>query len=372
MDSPILRVNYKPHLPARMDHGVAIVGCGGIVNYGHLPAYRQHRLSVVGCFDVNPEAARKTAAQHALPRVYASLEELLADPAVEIVDVAVQPWHQRPIAEQALAAGKHLLCQKPLSDSVVDAIAIQAAAQRHGRKVAVNQQMRWSAGIAAAKDLIARGFIGQPTDAQIQVSASTPWEMWPWLAESPRLEVQYHSIHYLDAMRFLFGDPEWVTSRHARFPLQKARAETKTITVLDYAGGMQALVAVNHYDLSGDNYATFRFLGTEGLIKGTIGLMYNYPAGRPDTLEAHSKSFAPDLWFDVKLEGLWIPDAFIGPMASLMEAIQTGGTPATDVSDNVRTVKLVDACYISATRQRAVRLEELDEINHLQSLVAGG
>ncbi len=365
MDSPILRVNYKPQIPLKTDYGIGIVGCGGIVNYGHLPAYKQHGLNVIACYDANPEAARKTADQHGIPKVYDSLEALLADGEIEIVDIAVQPWHQRRIAEQALEAGKHLLCQKPLADSVMDAMAILNAARRSGRKVAVNQQMRWSAGIAAAKDLISRGFIGQPTDAQIQVSSITPWHLWPWLAQSPRLEVQYHSIHYLDAMRFLFGDPEWITSRHARYPMQKAQAETKTITVLDYAWGMQALVAVNHYDESGDNYATFRFLGTEGLIKGTIGLMYNYPAGRPDTLEAHSRSFAPDVWFDLKLEGLWIPDAFIGPMASLMEAIQTGGKPATDVSDNINTIRLVDACYISATRQRSVNFNEFEEIDAL-------
>ena len=365
MDSPILRVNYKPRLPPRTDYGIGVVGCGGIVNYGHLPAYTQHNLNVVACTDANPDAAHRTASQHHIPKVHASLEDMLGDPEVEIVDIAVQPWHQRGIAERALAAGKHLLCQKPLADTVMDALAIVNAARRCGRLVAVNQQMRWSAGIAAARDLIARGFIGQPTDAQILVSAITPWHMWPWLAQSPRLEVQYHSIHYLDAMRFLFGDPEWITSRHARYPLQQAQAETKTITVLDYAWGMQALVSVNHYDESGDHYATYRFLGTEGIIKGTIGLMYNYPAGRPDTLEAHSRTFAPDVWFDLKLEGRWIPDAFIGPMASLMEAIQTGGRPATDVTDNINTIRLVDACYLSAARQRSVRFDEFEEIDNL-------
>jgi len=371
MDSPILRVNYKPQLPSKIDYGIGIIGCGGIVNYGHLPAYRKHGLNVVGCFDINSEAAQKTAEQHGIPRVYDALDDLLRDPEIEIVDIAVQPWHQRRIAEQALAAGKHLLCQKPLADGIVDAIAILRAAQQSGLKVAVNQQMRWSAGIAAAKDLISRGFIGQPTDAQIQVSASTPWHMWPWLAESPRLEVQYHSIHYLDAMRYLFGDPEWITSRFAKYPLQKARAETKTITVLDYAWGMQALVAVNHYDESGDNYATFRFLGTEGLIKGTIGLMYNYPTGRPDTLEAHSDKFAPDVWFDVRLEGLWIPDAFIGPMASLMAAIQSGGKAVTDITDNINTMRLVDACYISATKHRTVHFGEFEEIDRLLAGASG-
>jgi predicted dehydrogenase len=351
--------DYKPELPPKADYGIGIVGCGGIVNYAHLVAYKNNHLNVIACFDVNSEAAKKTAETHGIPKVYATLDELLVDPAIEIVDIAVQPWHQRGIAEKALAAGKHLLCQKPLSDKFEDAKAIAAAGKRAGRKVAVNQQMRWSAGIAAARDLISKGVIGQPTDAQIQVTTNTPWHMWPWLATSPRLEVEYHSIHYLDAMRSLFGDPEWVTSRHAKYPKQGAIAETKTITILDYADGLQALVAVNHHDESPDSYATFRFLGTEGIIKGTIGLMYNYPHGRPDTFEIHRHEDKPEDWQAIQLEGLWIPDAFIGPMASLMEAIQTGGAPVTDAEDNLNTLRIVEAVYRSAQENRSVKPKEI-------------
>jgi len=347
--------DYKPKLPPKTDYGIGIVGCGGIVNYAHLIAYKNNKLNVVACYDINPEAAQKTAETHGISKVYATLDELVADPAVEIVDIAVQPWYQREIAEKALATGKHLLCQKPLSDVFSNAVAIVEAGKKAKRKIAVNQQMRWSAGIAAARDLVKRGFIGLPTDAQIQVTTNTPWHMWPWLANSPRLEVQYHSIHYIDSMRSLFGDPEWVTSRHAKYPKQGAQAETKTITVLDYASGLQAMVAVNHHDESGDGYATFRFLGTEGIMKGTIGLMYNYPHGRPDTFEIHSNVIEPETWFNIKLEGMWIPDAFIGPMASLMEAIQTDGVPVTDASDNLNTLRIVAAAYLSAAENRSVR-----------------
>jgi predicted dehydrogenase len=122
---------------------------------------------------------------------------------------------------------------------------------------------------------------------------------------------------------------------------------------------MQGLVAVNHHDHSGDSFATYRFLGTDGVLKGTIGLLYDYPRGRPDTLQAHSTARSPELWFDVKLEGMWIPDAFIGPMASLMEAIQTDGTPATDAADNLQTLRVIEAAYRSAAEHRSVRLDEI-------------
>ncbi|MEN9933580.1 MAG: hypothetical protein RLZZ387_159 [Chloroflexota bacterium] len=359
MTATPLDLRYKPELPPKHDYGIGVIGCGGIVNYAHLPAYKANGLHVVACYDLSAEAARQTASAHGIPRVYEELDALLADPAIEIVDIAVPAWEQRPIAERALAAGKHLLCQKPLSENLEDARAIAEAGRRAGRKVAVNQQMRWSAGIAAARDLISRGFIGQVTDAQIQVTTSTPWHMWPWLREAPRLDVMYHSIHYIDSMRSILGDPEWVTSRHAKFPGQPERAETKTVTVMDYASGAQALIAVNHHDESGDHSATFRFLGTEGVIRGTIGLLYNYPHGRPDTLQCRSTRTTPAVWYDVALEGLWIPDAFIGPMASLMAAVQSGGAPATDASDNLGTLRAVHAAYLSAAEHRSVRPDDL-------------
>jgi len=351
--------DYLPTLPAKTDYGIGIIGCGGIVNYGHLIAYRNHNLNVVACYDANPDAARKTAAAHHIPTVHTSLEALLADPAVQIVDIAVQPQHQRGIAEQAFAAGKHVLCQKPLADTFANANAIVQAAERAGLKAAVNQQMRWSAGIAAARDLINKGVIGQPTDAQIQIAANSDWSLWPWLMVSPRLEIAFHSIHYLDTLRALFGNPAWVTSRHSKYPGQAEAAETKTITVLDYATGLQALVAVNHADKSPDHYATFRFLGTVGIIKGTIGLMYNYPNGRPDTFEVHLHSEPAEQWHTFDLKGVWIPDAFIGPMASLMDAIQNDGEPDTSVADNLNTIRVVEAAYVSAAENRSVRLEEI-------------
>jgi predicted dehydrogenase len=363
MTDELLDLDYKPHMPPKTDYGIAIVGCGGIVNYAALPTYVEHKLNVVGCYDVNRQAAESTAEQFHIPSVYDSLDDLLADPAVEIIEISVPPQYQLGIARQCAAAGRHLLCQKPLSNKLAQAAEIVRLAREAGVKLAVNQQLRWGQGIRAARTLMRKGWIGQVTDASIQVSVDTPWDMWGWLVESPRLEVMYHSIHYIDAMRSLFGDPVWITSRHTRYPLQgNTQGETKTITVLDYESGLQALIADNHYNQSDDYFAIFRFIGTEGVITGTLGAMYNYPDGRPDTMEWSSKRYYPDKRFEAKLEGKWIPDAFIGPTASLMRAIQEDGAPETSGDDNIQTLRIVEACYLSAAENRSVRLDECQAI----------
>ena len=345
-------------LPPKHDAGIAIVGCGGIVNYAHLPAYRAHRLNVVACFDADRAAAEKTAAEHAIPRIAASLAELLALPDVAIVDVAVPPWHQLAVVEQVAAAGKHLLCQKPLSNRYPEAVRIVELARAAGVKLAVNQQMRWDAGIRVARQLIEQGAIGQPVDARIEVSVRTPWELWPWLAQTPQLEVMFHSIHYLDSLRYLFGDPVRVFAAHGRYPDQQAIGETNTLTALSYDADLRVVVDVNHMNWSDDAYATFRFLGTTGIVRGTIGLLYDYPHGRVDTLEYQANA-EPREWHAASLSTRWIPDAFIGPVASLIEAIQTGGEPLTSGADNLKTLQLVHAAYRSAADGRAVTPAEI-------------
>jgi predicted dehydrogenase len=345
-------------LPPQTDYGIGIIGCGGIVNYAHLPAYKAAGFTVLACYDKNPETAARTAQAHGIPSIAASIDDLLADPAIAIVDIAVTPWDQAEIVGRAIAAGKHLLCQKPLADRYEDAVRVVGLAAQAGVKLAVNQQMRWDAGIRVSKQLIEQGALGIPADCRVDVSIRTPWHMWPWMAESARLEIMYHSIHYQDSMRYLFGDPERVTSIHDRWPGQPEIGETRTLTAFHYADDRRVTIDVNHHNWSDDAYARFRFLGTEGIISGTLGLLYDYPTGRVDTL-SFQPSREPREWFDAQLSTWWIPDAFVGPMASLMEAIQTGGEPLTSGADNLGTLRTVFAAYRSAAEGRTISLDEI-------------
>lgn len=337
--------------------GIGIVGCGGIVRQGHLPAYRQGGLSVRAVFDLDPERAQAVADEFQVPIVASSVDELVTTPGVEVVDVAVPPWVQPEVVDAAASNGRHALCQKPFALDLQTARRMVETAEAAGVLLAVNQQMRWDAGIAASRDLVARGAIGRPTEGQIQVSSASGWHLWPWLAPVPRLEIMYHSIHYLDAMRSVLGDPEWVTSVHGRHPDQApVQGETKTCTLLDYADGRQALVAVNHYNQHGPPFGEFRFLGTAGTLEGTLGITYDYPDGRPDTLTLHRAGREPRS-FD--LDTRWVPDAFLGPMTDLMDAVATGRTPITSGRDNLRTLAVVFGAYRSAAERRSIRVEEV-------------
>lgn len=345
-------------VPAEQRLPIAIVGAGVIVDVAHLPAYHRGGLEIAGIYDIDQARASDVAARHAIPRVYDSLDELVADDRVHVVDVAVTPAAQPGIVEAVIDAGKHVLCQKPLALDPVTAAGLVAHADRADRVAAVNQQLRFSESMVVAKAIVDAGWIGTPVAIRIDVDIATDWRAWPWLMTSNRLEVQYHSIHYLDAVRHLVGDPVAVFGRGTRFPGQLPQAETRTTSVLVYPGDLQATVSVNHENLSGDVRATFRVDGSDGVIDGTFGLLYDYPHGRPDTMQVWSRSLPTDGWLPYPVTSRWLPDAFLGPMASLLAAIHDGEEPITSARDNLITVAVVDALYRSMDSRRVETVDE--------------
>jgi len=335
---------------------IVIVGAGEITDLAHLPAYREHGLEIVGITDLNQERAEEVAERHGIPRVYASLEEVAADRDVAVVDIAVYPWVQYEVAVPLLDAGKHLLCQKPISYDYDEAEKLVRHAAERGCMMAVNQQMRFSETVAAVKAMVDQGWIGEPYELSWDFHVYTPWEAWDWVTDLPRLDLNQFTIHPLDSTRFILGDPAWVYGTQAREPGQPQAGETRTISVLEYEGDTRAFLRSFHKNHCGDPRAEFRIDGTGGSIRATIGLMYDYPVGRADTLELNSRVIPTDGWLPYPVMSRWIPAAFIGPMASLLEAIATGGMPETNGEDNLGTLRLLRALYRSGERHEVVKL----------------
>ena len=334
---------------------IAIVGAGGIVDGQHLVAYRKAGLEVVGITDVDLDRARDVADRHGIPSVYADLDELLADDRVGVVDIAVPVTEQPAIFRAVVGAGKHILAQKPFTVDPQTAYELAGLAADTGIVAAVNQQLRFDEGIAAAHRMIELGWIGELTTFTLTVNVFTDWKLWSWAKTMERLEIMVHSIHHHDTMRWFMGEPTSVYAIGGRVPGQYPVGETRTQSSFRFANGSTALIYANHMNLGGDDTAEFRIEGTGGAIRGTLGLMYDYPDGRPDTLEVSSTVVPTDGWVQYPVTQRWFPDAFIGTMGSVLEAIATGSTPRSAVADNVKTIELVAALYRSMESNEVVR-----------------
>ncbi len=164
-----------PRFPSRPLPKVGIVGCGGIVRGPHLTAYLAHQVPIAGIFDPSPEAVSQVRERIPEVHVYSSLEELLEDPQVEIVDAATHVQPRMEIVRKALRAGKHVLSQKPLAADVPTARSLIEESERCGRLLAVNQNGRWSPPWRKAHALIRAGAIGEVIDITHVFDTSLQW-----------------------------------------------------------------------------------------------------------------------------------------------------------------------------------------------------
>lgn len=329
-------------------NSIGIVGCGEIVESAQLPAYETAGFSVVGVTDIDEKKAQKVADTFDI-EAFSDVDTLANE--VDVIDIAVPPQFQLEIVKIAVNAGCHVLCQKPLALEFSEAVEIADRIEAAHVMGAVNQQMRWEKSMRAVADLCSNGELGTPLRASLEINIETDWADWEWMCSEPRLEVFFHSIHYLDVMRFLFGEPEGVHSTMAQVPDQSAAGETRTVHVLEYADPLRATIDVNHNNWA-DPYARFRFEGTSGVVRGRIGLFDYYPDSGPDTFEFLSQS--ADEWESHKVPDAWFPDAFIGTMGSLLEAIENGTVPPTHPGDNLETLRLANATYQSVIEGRTI------------------
>jgi predicted dehydrogenase len=357
--SDLLNASFDQPFPQRTDRGIGIVGAGGIVNAAHLPAYRKAGLNVRAIADLDREAAIRTAAAYEIPVVCETFDELIERKDVEIVDIAVTPMAQTELAAKAVVAGKHVLCQKPLSETYEAAESLVATAHSAGVRLAVNQQLRWDQMIRFTKALVEAGQYGELTSGLYDIDIFTDWSMWPWISRRPRLEYFYHSIHYLDSIRFIFGEPTSLVASVARYPGQEAKGESRSYTILEYRDTLRVVVLVNHNNWSSSRRAIVRCHGTEGQSEGTLGSLYDYPYGRPDTFGFVMRG--TEWSFSRTFTERWIPDAFIGPMAELMCAIEEDREPLTNGRDNLKTLALIHAAYRSVAEGRRVVIDDRSE-----------
>jgi len=325
---------YDPH----PDLGIGIIGAGTIVEKAHLPAYRDAGFSVRGVTDLDEEQARRVADAFDL-EVYADLDALLDDDAVDVVDIAVPPWEQRDVVEQVVETGRHVLCQKPLADSLEDARAIVEVTESVDVVAAVNQQLRWEGSIRAANEFIADGGIGSPLRARFAFDIETDW--FGWLSEVRRLSLLYFDIHAIDALRYLFGTPKRVYAIGGRHPGQTAHGETRALTILDYEEELYATVETDH-DSTTQRQATYHVVGTEGAVRGSIELLEDAEQDRTTTFEYRSRD---EDWTTHELRNARYPDAFVGPMGMVLECIVADREPMTAPRDNLKTLQVINAAY---------------------------
>jgi len=328
---------------------IIIIGAGSIVHDAHLPAYQKAHFPVAALVDTDLEKAAALAQQFSVPLATTSLAEAIDKaPKNSAFDLAVPAGAILDVLPQ-LPDGAAVLIQKPMGNTLAEAEQILTLCRNKRLIAAVNFQLRYAPAMLAAKRITDAGLLGELHDMEVVVSAYMPWDLWTFLSSAPRLEILYHSIHYIDLVRSWFGNPERVTAKTLRNPLTAKLAATKSVITLDYGDWKRVYIATNHGHRYADSQCSYaQWEGMEGALRAGMGVNLDYPKGRPDTL-CFAKREAG--WQELPPRGNWFPDAFAGSMGSL-QAHVTGDTNIlpTSVEDAIDTMRTVEAAYISSER----------------------
>jgi predicted dehydrogenase len=245
-----------------------------------------------------------------------------------------------------------ILIQKPMGENLEDAKQILNICREKRLTAGINFQLRHAPNVVEARKMINAGRIGEVYDIEVRVTVFTPWNNWKFLFDIPRVEIVYHSIHYIDLIRSFMGDPESVYAKTIKHPKMTELASTKSCIILDYGDTKRATISTNHgHDFGPEKQESFvKLEGTEGAIKMQLGVNLNYPKGLPDTFE-YSIIAEGESWQTLDLKGNWFIEAFPGPMAGLMKKVKNPDyTYINSVEDAIHTMEVVAASHLSSDR----------------------
>jgi predicted dehydrogenase len=343
------------------DYTIGCVGAGMIMAECHLAAYNQAGFRVAAIASRTPARAEEVAARWHIPVVHETPRDLIADPDVQILDLAFPPDQQPDLIRLGLGAPniKAILAQKPIALSLDEAIVLRDEARQAGKIVSVNQNMRYDQSIRVLKQIIDAGALGEIVFAQIDMHAIPHWQ--PFLAAYDRLTLANMSVHHLDVLRFLFGEAVSISTTSRPDPRTRFdHTDGIVVSVIRFASGTLALCVEDVWsgprapDYDDDEFISWRVEGMDGVARGTIG----WPKSRPSTLSYASRTQTGGKWVTPDWATMWFPHAFIGVMEQLQHAVKTGEPPALSIADNVSTMALVEAGYRSLAERRTVDLAE--------------
>jgi predicted dehydrogenase len=344
---------------------IGIIGAGGI-SEAHLEAIRDEpRAEVVAIADVSEETAAMRAARHNIPRVYSDYRKMLEETETDAVVICVPNYLHAAAAKAALAAGKHVLCEKPMAMNGQEAEEMIAAAKKAGTILMVGQNNRFRSEARYVKRLLDEGKLGHVYHAKagwVRRNGIPGWGSWFTRKEmaggGPLIDI---GVHMLDLTLWLVGHPKPATvlgQTYAQFgPRKRGLSEWGRIDDSGYYDVEDLAVAMitfeNGFTLNLDaSWAShiekenvfLHLYGSEGgtslhLMDERVSLYHEWN-GAPATTDVQPKK---------EKERVLLFRNFI-------DSIEGTDTPVCTPEQALYINRLIDAIYLSAQTGEAVKL----------------
>jgi 1,5-anhydro-D-fructose reductase (1,5-anhydro-D-mannitol-forming) len=299
--------------------------------------------------------AEAFAEEHQVPAAYDAIEQLLEDPSVDVVYISTTNERHCQQTLAAAAAGKHVLCEKPLALSVADAVTMRDACAGAGVVMGTNHHLRHAPTIRAMRRLVAEGAIGTPRAVRVFHAVGLPERLQTWRVQSTEagggvaLDI---TVHDTDTLRFLLDDEVVeVTALETNQGMAVEGLADGMMGVMRFSSGV---LASFHDAFTVPHAGTgLELHGTEGSLIGR-GVMTQQPDGdvflrRGDTEEQVDIGSREDL--------------YVRAVRQFNDAVVDGGTPAASADDGIKSLAVGLAAAESSATGRAVGVADPMQAN---------
>ncbi|PSJ46999.1 gfo/Idh/MocA family oxidoreductase [Zobellella taiwanensis] len=387
------------------DFGIAILGAG-MIGAAHASGYRAHQsrfqrdganFQLLTVCDARQEAAEALATNYGFAETATDWRAVIADERVKVVSVTLPNFEHATVARAALAAGKHVLCEKPLALTAAEARDLAELASTAGVNSGTVFNNRRVPAIREIKNLVAAGEIGEPVHILIQYQSEyaadpTLPHSWRYLKDKAGGGA-LHDIgaHAIDVARFICGDileiggaissttvprrflPAQAAAGHNHVALsnESLPVDTDDVSscVMRFESGCQGLFSTSRVAVGMGNTLSFALSGTRGTVR--------YSSARPGEYEIARLDDSPQAFRIISNRpaspyvsertpvphdgvGIGFAEVFGFMIAEFMESIAQG-QPFTNgsIEDGLRVAEILEAIQLSADEHRPVQISEI-------------
>jgi predicted dehydrogenase len=334
---------------------VAVVG-GGIGEH-HIRAYQSlpDQFDVIGICDIDEAKARRLAEECKLPNIYTSLADLCKVADLDVIDICTPPSLHYAQVKEVLAAGKHVVCEKPLVGSIKEADELIAAEAASDKRVMPIFQYRFGHGLQKLKYLMALGLTGRAYLSTVETAwrrtaeyFAVPWR-GKWKTELGGALVG-HAIHAHDMLVYAMGPIKSVFAR-TKTLVNQIEVEDTAAASLEMADGSLATLSVTLG--SSKQITRHRFCFSN--LTAESSLMPYRNSSDPWTFDADTPELEQQIQ-QALTEFKPQPEGFVGQFTRFYDALKNGTALPVTLADSRASLELITALYYSSITGKPVEL----------------
>ncbi len=315
-------------------------------------------VELVALYNRTKSKAETLAHKFGVPAVYDSVDTLLKDETLDFVDIISDVDTHAPFTKAAAAKGIAVICQKPMAPDLEQAKEMVAACAKAGVPFFIHENWRWQSPIRKVKHLLNENAIGKIFKARVTFCSAFPvFDNQPFLAELEKFIISDIGSHILDVCRFLFGEVDYLLS-HTATVNAKIKGEDMANIFMKMQSGVSCYAEMSYASIL--EYEPFpqTFLlieGEEGSIHLTRDCEIHVTTRNGTAITKANPEIYP--WLDLKYS--LVHSSIVDCNRDILQSLLGNGIAETTGSENVVSVKLVHASYLSAKKNEIVKITSL-------------